>query len=86
MIGYLSALSPAAESTRSEIIRQALRELRYIEGQNITIKYRYSEGKPERAIELAAELVRLKVDLIVVAEETRGLWRPGRLPRRFLLS
>ncbi len=67
VIGYLSALSPAAESTRSEMIRQTLRELGYIERQNIAIEYRYSEGKSERASELAAELVRLKVDMIVVA-------------------
>jgi ABC-type uncharacterized transport system substrate-binding protein len=64
-IGYLSNTDSAGESTRSEAIRLALRELGYIEGQNITIEYRYSEGKPERAAELAAELVRLKVDILV---------------------
>ena len=48
-------------------IRLALRELGYIEGQNITIEYRYAEGKRDRAPEIAAELVRLKVDIIVVA-------------------
>ena len=66
-IGYLSAADPATESTRSEGIRLALRELGYIEGQNIAIEYRYAEGKVDRAPELAAELVRLKVDIIVVA-------------------
>ena len=66
-IGYLSALDPATESARSEAIRQALRELGYIEGQNIAIEYRYAEGKLDRFPELAAELVRLKVDVIVVA-------------------
>jgi putative tryptophan/tyrosine transport system substrate-binding protein len=65
-IGYLSGLYPARESTRFEAIRLALRELGYIEGQNIAIEYRYSEGKRDRAPELAAELVRLKVDIIVV--------------------
>ena len=55
------------ESTRSEAIRLALRELGYIEGQNIAIEYRYAEGKRDRLPELAAELVRLKVDIIVVA-------------------
>ena len=69
-IGYLSAADPARESTRSEAIRLALRELGYIEGQNIAIEYRYAEGKPDRAAELAAELVRLKVDIIVVAGGT----------------
>ena len=65
-IGYLSAVDPARESTRSEAIRLALRELGYIEGQNIAIEYRYAEGKLDRLPELAAELVRLKVDIIVV--------------------
>ena len=61
------ASDPASESTRSEAIRLALRELGYIEGQNIAIEYRYAEGKIDRLPELAAELVRLKVDIIVVA-------------------
>jgi ABC-type uncharacterized transport system substrate-binding protein len=66
-IGYLSGLDPASESTRSEAIRMALRELGYIEGQNIATEYRYGEGRADRAPELAAELVHLKVDIIVVA-------------------
>ena len=66
-IGYLSNSDPATESTRAEAIRLALRELGYIEGQNIAIEYRYAEGKRDRLPELAAELVRLKVDIIVVA-------------------
>ena len=66
-MGYLSAQDPARESTRSEAIRLALRELGYIEGQNIATEYRYAEGKPDRFPELAAELVRLKVDIIVAA-------------------
>jgi putative tryptophan/tyrosine transport system substrate-binding protein len=65
-IGYLVSSDPITESTGSEGIRQALRELGYIEGQNIVIEYRYAEGKLERVPELAAELVRLKVDLILV--------------------
>ena len=66
-IGYLSSFYPASESTRAEAIRRALRELGYIEGQNIAIEYRYAEGKSDRHPELAAELVHLKVDIIVVA-------------------
>src|SRR5215510_15091374 len=66
-IGYLSAFDPAIESARSEAIRLALRELGYIEGQNIATQYRYAEGQRDRQPELAAELVRLKVDIIVVA-------------------
>ena len=69
-IGYLSNTDPAGESARSEAIRLALRELGYIEGQNIAIEYRYAEGKRDRFSELAAELVRLKVDIIVVAGGT----------------
>src|SRR5438874_6407315 len=65
-IGYLVPSDPASESTRSEGIRLALRELGYIEGQNIATEYRYAEGKLDRYPELAAELVRLKVDIIVV--------------------
>ena len=57
-IGYLSSFHPASESARSEGIRLALRELGYIEGQNIAIEYRYAEGKVDRAPEHAAELVR----------------------------
>jgi putative ABC transport system substrate-binding protein len=66
-IGYLSARDRANDSWRSEGVRIGLRELGYIDGQNIAIEYRYAEGKPERFAELAAELVRLKVDLIVAA-------------------
>jgi putative ABC transport system substrate-binding protein len=66
-IGYLSPGNRTSESARSEAIRQALRELGYIEGQNIAIEYRYAEGKGNRYPEVAAELVRLNVDIIVVA-------------------
>jgi putative ABC transport system substrate-binding protein len=66
-IGYLSSGDSATESVRSEAIRLALRELGYIEGQNIAIEYRYAEGKRDRYPELAGELVRLKVDVIVAA-------------------
>jgi putative ABC transport system substrate-binding protein len=64
-IGYLSPFDPARESTRAEAIRIALRERGYIHGQNITIEYRYAEGKLDRFPELAAELVRLGVDIIL---------------------
>ena len=67
LIGYLSSFVPAREFARSEAIRLALRDLGYVEGQNIVIEYRYAEGKLDRAAELAAELVRLKVDIIVAA-------------------
>jgi putative tryptophan/tyrosine transport system substrate-binding protein len=66
-LGYLAPFDSARESPRAEAIRLALRERGYIEGENIAIEYRYSEGKADRYPELAAELVRLKVDIIVVA-------------------
>ena len=67
LIGYLSNGNPASDSARAEAIRLALRERGYIEGQNIAIEYRYTEGKRDRLPELAAELVRLKVDIILAA-------------------
>jgi putative tryptophan/tyrosine transport system substrate-binding protein len=65
-IGYLSTLDPVRESARSAAIRLALRELGYIDGQNIAIEYRYADGKLDRLPELAAELVRLKVEFMLV--------------------
>ena len=70
-LGYLSNGDPASDSTRSKAIRLALREFGYIEGQNIATEYRYAEGKLDRLPELAAELVRLKVDIIVAAGTDR---------------
>ena len=66
-IGYLSAASASQVAFRIEPFRQGLRELGYVEGKNIVIEYRYGEGKFDRLPELAAELVRLKVDIIVTA-------------------
>ena len=69
-IGYLSSFDAARDSARAEAIRLALREFGYVEGQNIAIEYRYGEGNRDRYPELAAELVRLKVDIIVAAGGT----------------
>jgi putative tryptophan/tyrosine transport system substrate-binding protein len=66
-IGYLSVSSPSAMSTRIEAFRQGLHELKYVEGKNIVIEWRSAEGKRDRLPSLAAELVRLKVDIIVTA-------------------
>jgi len=71
-IGYLSPFDPASDSTRFEAIRLALRERGYIEGQNIAIEYRYTEGNCDRYPELLAELVHLKVDIIVAAGGSPG--------------
>src|SRR3989442_420003 len=65
-IDYLSAQSLSAESSRLDGFRQALRELGYVEGKNFVIEYRFVEGKLDRLPGVAAELVQLKVDVIVV--------------------
>jgi putative tryptophan/tyrosine transport system substrate-binding protein len=64
-IGFLLAVPASTISTRVEAFRQGLRELGYIEGKNIVIEWRSTEGKADRLSALAAELVRLKVDVIV---------------------
>src|SRR5262249_33632758 len=66
-IGFLGGSSPSAISARIEAFRQGLRELGYVEGKNIVIEWRYAEGKFDRLPALAAELVRLKVDVIVTS-------------------
>ena len=66
-IGFLGATYSSTNSARIEGFRQGLRELGYVEGKNIVIEYRWAEGKSERLPDLAAELVRLKVDIIVTA-------------------
>jgi putative ABC transport system substrate-binding protein len=64
-IGYLSAASAAANSTRIEALRQGLGDLGYAENRNISFEYRFAEGKPERLSDLAAELVRLNAEVII---------------------
>jgi len=69
-IGYLSVLSPASDSARIEAFRQGLRQAGYADGQNFAIESRYAEGKLDRLPDLAGELVRLQVDVIVVGGST----------------
>src|SRR5262245_33700778 len=64
-IGYLGATTPSAESQRVAALVQRLREVGWIESRNLAIEYRYAEGRSERYAELAAEFVRLNVDVIV---------------------
>jgi putative ABC transport system substrate-binding protein len=83
-IGFLWE-SPGAFPERIEAFRQGLRDLGYVEGQDIAIEYRWAEGKPERIRELAEELVRLKVDVIITASSIQVLStsrRPNGRPRR----
>jgi putative ABC transport system substrate-binding protein len=70
-LGYLAAPVSSAELPRVDAFRQGLRSLGYVEGQNIAIDYRFADGKLERLPELAAELVRLKVD-VIIAISTNG--------------
>jgi putative ABC transport system substrate-binding protein len=69
-IGFLGATSPSVESARIAAFHQGLRELGYVEGKNILIEWRWAEGKFDRLPKLAAELVRLDVDVIVAGGST----------------
>jgi putative ABC transport system substrate-binding protein len=70
-IGFLSLTSPSDRPFLLDAFRQRLRELGWVEGQNIVIDYRYAEDRVDRLPDLAAELVRLKVDLIVASAGTQ---------------
>ncbi len=69
-IGFMGATSPSIEKSRIDAFQQGLRELGYVEGKNIVVEYRWAEGKIERLPGLAAELVRLKVEVIVTGGST----------------
>ena len=69
-LGFLLATSASIEKSRIEAFRQGVRELGYVEGKNIVIEWRYAEGKFDRLPDLAAELVRLKVEVIVAGGST----------------
>jgi putative tryptophan/tyrosine transport system substrate-binding protein len=69
-IGYLGAASYAANEARVQAFRQGLREAGYIEGKNIVIEYRFAEGRRDSIPALAAELVALKVDVLVTGGST----------------
>jgi putative ABC transport system substrate-binding protein len=72
-IGLLSPFSPSATALWHQAFRQGLRDLGWVEGKNISIEYRYADGRHDRLPDLAAELVRLKVDIIVASISTDGL-------------
>jgi len=69
-IGVLNASGPSAASRRIKAFQQGLRDLGYIDGTNIKIEYRYAEGKADQLAPRAAELVELKVDIILVSNNT----------------
>jgi putative ABC transport system substrate-binding protein len=72
-IGFLAAPSPSFFSTRMNAFREGLYDLGYVEGKNIAVEYRYAEGKLDRLPALAAELVRLRVDVIVTSSAPGAL-------------
>src|SRR5215467_13656683 len=76
-IGFLSAASRSSQSANVEAFREGLRELGYVEGQNIVIEYRYAEENLEPLSDFAADLVRLKVDVIVAAGGIQAI-RPAK--------
>jgi hypothetical protein len=75
-IGYLSVVSPAAETSRLTAFRNGLRDLGYVDGKNIVIESRFADGKLDRLGEFSAELVRLKVDDIVTGGTPAGPTMP----------
>src|SRR5262249_24810084 len=84
-IGYLGASTPSFDTERVGAFVQRLRELGWIEGRTIAIEYRWSEGRTERYAEIAAEFVRLKVDVIVatgaaIPAATGHISDPDRVP------
>ena len=66
-IGFLDSSTASGSAVLVDVFRQELNKLGWIEGKNVAFEYRFAGGQPKRQPELAAELVRLKVDLIVVA-------------------
>ena len=78
-IGFLDSSTLPVCAVLVDAFRQELSKLGWIEGKNITIEYRFAEQKTERLPELAAELVRLKVDLIVVTGDPRR-WQRRKRP------
>jgi ABC-type uncharacterized transport system substrate-binding protein len=70
VIGYLGSTTAAVASLWTSVFVQRLRDLGWVENQTITLEYRWAEGRVERAKEIAAEFVRLKVDVIVTSGTT----------------
>jgi hypothetical protein len=79
-IGFLGSASPSTQASRAAAFVQRLRELGWIENRTVAIEYRWAEGRSERYSEIAADFVRLKVDVIVTSGAQAGdIGRPDRL-------
>ena len=76
-IGFLDSSNASGMAGLLGLFQQELNKFGWIEGKNITIEHRFAEGKPERLPELAADLVRLKVDLIMITGDPAGLAAKG---------
>ena len=76
-IGFLDSSTASGMAVLLDAFKQEMSKLGWVEGKNITIEYRFGEQKPERLPELAAELVRLKVDLILVSGAPTALAAKG---------
>jgi putative tryptophan/tyrosine transport system substrate-binding protein len=85
-IGYLDGAFPSTNAARIDAFRQGLWELGYVEGKNIVIEYRHAEGKLDRLPALAAELVRLKVEVLVMGGGGASTVSGKEATRRFPLS
>jgi putative tryptophan/tyrosine transport system substrate-binding protein len=72
VLGFLGSGSPEAYATRLRIFHEGLKEAGYVEGQNVAIEYRWTQGENDRLPKLAAELVQLRVAVIVAASGTLG--------------
>ena len=72
-VGFIGASSAAATGRNLEALRQGLRDLGYVEGQTIALDVRWAEGRSERVSELVAELLRLKLDVLVVGSSQAAL-------------
>jgi putative tryptophan/tyrosine transport system substrate-binding protein len=80
VIGFLNSVSPQSWESYVAGFRAGLKEVGYIDGQNVTIEFRWAEGHYDRLPEMAADLVRHKV-AVLVSGASRACWRPRRPPR-----
>src|SRR5262249_19040653 len=86
VIGFLNVTSPEANAGRMRAFREGLKDVGYVESENVAIEYRWADNQIDRLPALAADLVRRNVAVIVAPQLLLQRWRPRRQPRPFLLS